>query len=324
MHAVYLAPLKSFLSSGSFEAMVRRLQVNCVFCLFVFLALAAGKVFAFDVGDSFGFRIKNYSFDQMQDAHEYNQEKFLKDGVRIKILQSNLFGSRPLSDFILHTSGFLTAYQGKIKLGTFAFVEYTDDGELNFFYDYDDDGIIDAVSNVYFIPPWVLFKAKIVRKYPAEFFALCEKIYREFNCEAALNEAEIEKHNLEISKLFNSDDCEAYDVYYSYLIYLTQMHDKNAYKILQSLENFIKVNFKIETVPLLKLFIGESYFNLQQYNIATLQFNKLKNYDANSRLAEFYLACIADIKNNATSERMKFASEFPQMWILQQEQTKPR
>lgn len=285
------------------------------------LFFSAKVLFSFEVGDSFGTRIKNYSFDQMQDADEYNLEKFSKDGIRIKILQSALFGRRPLSDFILHTSGFLTAYQGETKLGTFAFVEYTDKGALKFFYDYDDDGIIDAVSDTYFIPPWVLFKAKIERKYPETFLALCEKIYREFNSETELNEAEIEKCNFRISQLFSTDDCESYDIYYAYLLYLTQMEQENAYKILRSLENFIKSRFKIETVPLLKLFVAESYFNLEKYSIALSQFTMLKNCDSNATLAKFYLAYISDLKNNTNIETRKFESNFPDMWILKQYQT---
>lgn len=282
-------------------------------CLFLFFSF---NLFAFEVGDSFGERIKNYSFDDMKNAPEYNIEKFSQDGIVIKILQSNLFGARPLSDFILHTSGFLTAYQNGKKLGTFAFVEYRDDGELIFFYDYDGDNLIDAKVYEYFIPSWILFKANIKRRYPEKFISLCNQIYSEFNSPAELNEQKIKKLNLNIAEIFRTADCEDYSLYYAYLIYLTQIENKNSYKILLTLENFIRYKFKIYNASLLKLYIAESFFNLQKYDIATHQFNMLKNYDANSRLADFYLAYIYDLKNNTNIKTKKFEEAFPEMWIL--------
>lgn len=286
------------------------------FFKFGFFLFCSLNLFAFEVGDSFGEKIKNYSFDDMKNAPEYNIEKFSNDGIVIKILQSNLFGARPLSDFILHTSGFLTAYQNGKKLGTFAFVEYRDDGELNFFYDYDGDNIIDAKADEYFIPSWVLFKANIKRRHPEEFLNLCNQIYTEFNSDVELNEYKIKNLNLKIAKNFQSLDCEDYSLYYAYLIYLTQIENKNSYKILRNIEKFIQSKFRINNIPLLKLYIAESFFNLQKYDIAIYQFNMLKNCDANSRLADFYLAYIYDLKNNTNIKTKKFEEAFPKMWIL--------
>lgn len=275
------------------------------------------SLFSFEVGDSLGLAIKNLSFDKIEDAPEYNLEKFSMQGINIKILQSSIFSNRKLSDFILHTSGFLIAYQGKTKLGTFAFVEYDENDDLVFFYDYDGDGRIDAISETYFIPPWILFKANLSRKYPEKFLALCGKIYREFNCIEKLNEKKIKKHNLEISDLLNSNNCESYDLYYAYLMYLTQIENENAYKILQTAENFLKIRFKIYNVPLFKLYIAESYFNLKNYNVAVSQFKFLKNSCGDSSLAEFYLACIDDVRKGTVDSVLAFQKKFPNMWILE-------
>lgn len=282
-------------------------------CIFL---CAVVRLAAFEVGDSFGQLIKNYSFDEMTAAPEYNLQKFSDDGISVKILQSSRFGGRELSDFILHTSGFLTAYQNKTKLGTFAFVEYGDGENLRFYYDYDGDGIIDAESSEYFIPAWVLFRANIRRKKPEQLINLCRTIYDEFNSSTALNEENIEACNLKISEIFKSETCECYDVYYAYLVYLTQIDQPYAYKILKSLNNFLRIKFKMSAMPLFTLYIAESYFTLQQYDIARAQFRVLKNADMQSIIADFYIAYINDLRTGTDTERRLFAEKFPQMWIL--------
>jgi hypothetical protein len=186
-------------------------------------------------------------------------------------------------------------------------------------YDLDGDGVLEfkTTTKDHYIPNWILFKAKMKRRYPKDFLKICNDFYEGFN---SINGPSRQK-TVELINTMKSvvDDKNAYnrDIYYALLSYYL-IPDRNEFRngIIYSLQKHISINYNGESSPLFFLFFGETFMSAGRPELARSMFEGLKEYDNKSLIADFYIAKIDDGLSKTNKNISQFMKKYPNFWAL--------
>jgi hypothetical protein len=273
--------------------------------LFLFLLIGVANLHALDTGSKIADVLASGVFKYVRSdgaaVPAFNDIEF------VSLSQSNDFSRSPV---------LLSARQNGVVIAVYGVLDGSS-SNASFLYDTDGDGVLDMRSSARWYPSWIFFNARMVRADPSSFVRDCQDIYGQLNSVEGPTQATMSQEQSRILDVLNDRIASNRDLYYSLLFYSVYSAEEPQLCLgaMLSVGGYLSAIYKLE-LPLICLYAGESLIDLGKLDHARNMFERLKQIDTSSLIAEYYLARIGLLNDNNWIPMSRFRSAHPQFWAL--------
>ena len=151
----------------------------------------------------------------------------------------------------------------------------------------------------------------------SEFENIMTKIYEIFNSRTGPDDNNLPSlYKTLINKLRDPNTINR-DLYFSFWCYMNDgvPHPIYGVGLLTALINRIESKYQ-KKIPLLYLYLGETYDENSDYVNALLAFKSLVDIDSGSLIGNYYIAEMASKAQKDSSSLVKFLKQYPDFWML--------